>query len=151
VAKNKASSSRVIEWIFAVLAAFVCTIVPAQFTLSELTIPFRGFQDIFPTPGVYFIEITLLGVACLVAVYKDHPDRKSLWNSVPWICAGITLAFVILGAWTIGFFLIPALIAFIIVGILMDRRKEGDSGLHFIYLISSGVAQSLIVLLAVSI
>jgi hypothetical protein len=149
--RKRKSSPRIFEWIFATGALLICFIVPALFTINQISIPSSSVRDILPFPALYFIEIASLGIACLVAVYRDDQNQKSAWNAVPWLCAGINFAFVILGAWTIGFFLIPSLIAFVFVGFLMDKRKKGDIALHFIYLISAGIAQSMVVLLAVSV
>ncbi|MBE9475169.1 MAG: hypothetical protein IMY85_09790 [Chloroflexi bacterium] len=52
------------------------------------------------------------------------------------------MALVILGAWTIGFYLIPAMILFSIVGILADKRTQGDLALHLIFYVSAGIVQA---------
>jgi hypothetical protein len=147
---RKLSWGRALEWILALIGSIVCVYVPGIFAISELSIPSARFMDILPFPGLYFVEITVLGLVCLYVVYRDEQNVNSKWNSVPWVCAGILLSFVILGAWTIGFFLIPAFLAFAILGYLIDKRKKGDFALHVIYLIAAGIAQSAVVFLAVS-
>ena len=135
-----------LEWMFSALGAFNCLIVPAMFTYSQYSQPGGYPADFWPFPAIYFAEIALFGFGCLISVVKNSPDRGSAWNYLPWISAGGLLAFVILGAWTIGFFLIPAMLFFIGVGIISDIRKKDNLPLHFIFFILSAMIQALIVL-----
>jgi len=167
-----------VAWVFAAIAAFNCWAVSLAFAYSELSLPFRSPGDILPFPALYFIEIAGLGIAGLFSVYfascggtaqvqttprqgifpaggdapTDAPGlsrQRSFWAAVPWICAGITLTFVILGSFTIGLYLIPAFFAYLGAGIALDWWEKGDIPLHFIYFISAGIAQSLLVYLFV--
>jgi hypothetical protein len=135
-----------LEWLFSALGAFNCLIVPVLFTFSMFPQPEDYLIGFWPFPAIYFAEIALFGLGCLVSVAKNNPDRGSPWNYLPWISAGGLLAFVILGAWTIGFFLIPAMLFFIGVGIISDARKKDNLALHFIFFIVSAMIQALIVL-----
>jgi hypothetical protein len=146
-----ATGKRTAEWVLAIIAVIVCTVIPLIFAYYQLSVPIRSFAEIIPFPALYFIEIISLGFLGMVAVYKDDPVDKPFWNIVPWIGGGIMLSFVILGGFTIGFYLIPSLIAFFFLGVLMDRRKNGNFALHFIYFISAGIAQSVIFYIVVSI
>jgi hypothetical protein len=138
---------RLFEWIFSSLGAVNCIVIPILFSYSQIQFSAGGFSNIWPLPGIYFIEIISLGIFCVIAVAMNKDGKKSFWSVIPWICSGILLAFVILGAWTIGFFLIPAMILFLLVGINTDRRTKGDIALHLIYFVSAGIAQSIIVFL----
>jgi hypothetical protein len=108
-----------------------------------MTIPDTDLRDLFPLPGFYFIEIIFLGLLCLISIFVITP-KSSLWSAIPWICAGALLAFVVIGAWTIGFFLIPAMVSFVIVGILSGRRRKSDLSLFFIYFISAAIIQGIL-------
>lgn len=134
-----------LEWVFSVLGALNCVLVSILFSFSQIQLPDGDLSNIWPFPAIYLIEITTLGFICVIAVAKNQNQPKSIWPGIPWICSGILLAFVILGAWTIGFYLIPAMVLFLIVGILGDRRIKGDIALHLIYFISGGIAQSILV------
>lgn len=135
------------SWLFAVLAAVSCLIPVILFTASQLTLG----SSIWPFPGIYFLEIILLGLLALISVMKNSPAGKHSWTSLPWIGAGGLFAFVILGAWTIGFFLIPGMILSILVGATEDRRKKDNLGLHVILLLAAAFVQAVIVLFVVSI
>ena len=85
-------------------------------TIDVFVIPmlFAMNQDpLFPLPGLYFIEIALVG---LLAAYSIFSRR---WQPVPWIASGILAAFVLLGAWTIGFYLTPAMLAYAAAAVLL--------------------------------
>lgn len=126
-------AKRIFEWIAAVIGAINCAVVPMLFI--------TGQQPLFPLPGLYFIEIMLLGLAVLVATAV----RPTAWSKpIPWIAAGILLAFVILGGFSIGFFLIPAFIAFLLVGLLADWQTGGNIGLHIGLCFVAAVVQAVI-------
>ena len=134
-----------LEWVFSILGAINCTVIPVIFTYSLSSLS-EGLIGLWPFPAIYFLEIVLFGLGCLVSVAKNSPERGSAWNFLPWVSAGGLLAFVILGAWTIGFFLIPAMLFFIGVGIVADIRKKDNLALHFIFFIASAMVQAIIVL-----
>ena len=136
---------RSLEWVFSVLGAINCILISILFSLSQIQVPGGDLSDIWPLPAIYFLEIITLGIMCVIAVAKNQDQPNSFWSGIPWICSGILFAFVILGAWTIGFYLIPAMILFLIVGIMGDRRIKGDIALHLIYFVSGGIAQSILV------
>ena len=136
---------RSLEWVFSVLGAINCILISILFSLSQIQLPGGDLSDIWPLPAIYFLEIIILGIMCVIAVAKNQDQPNFFWSGIPWICSGILFAFVILGAWTIGFYLIPAMILFLIVGIMGDRRIKGDIALHLIYFVSGGIAQSILV------
>lgn len=132
--------ARILEWLAAVIGAANCVIVPLLFAQP-------GGRD-FPFPVLYFIEIALLGVAVVlyVALRSAAPGR---WSVVPWAAAGIILAFVILGGFSIGYFLIPAFLAFTFVGVVADRQTGGPIARHFGLLLVAAIAQAAFMLLAI--
>lgn len=132
---------RWLEWFLGILAAANCAAVGIYTLLSS--------SDAWPFPGVFVLEIILAGLLNLYPVAKDLPV-ESRWHAVPWASSGITLAFVILGAWTSDFFLLPAMIAFLLLGILSDRRRKGNTGLHFLFFITAAFIQALVFFLLVS-
>lgn len=139
-----------LEWVFSILGGLNCIVIPVIFTYSLYLQPEGFLIGLWPFPAIYFLEIMLFGLGCLVSVSKNSPARGSVWNFLPWISAGGLLAFVILGAWTIGFFLIPAMLFFIAAGIIADIRKKDNLALHFIFFIGSAMVQAMIVLLVLS-
>ncbi len=141
------TSRRKLEWAFSILAALNCIIVVLFFSIAELQYPVGELLTIWPFPLLYFIEILIISILCMVAVGMLNTNSKSLWSAIPWICSGFLLAFIVLGAWTIGFFLIPAMLLLLFVGIFVDRRTQGDIPLHIIFYVGGAIAQASFVLL----
>lgn len=139
------SRRRSLEWLFSIIGALNCILVAVLFTNSQIT--GVGLTNIWPLPLIYFVEIFILGIVCLIAVAMLRHNSVSRWSGIPWICSGVLLALVILGAWTIGFYLIPAMILFLIVGILVDKRTQDDITLHLIFFVSAGIVQASLVFL----
>lgn len=137
---NLTRLTRIAEWLLAIVAVVNCIVVPFLFIQNQSTL--------FPLPGLYFIEIALSGVLGLISVVIEH-DENSPWHMVPWIVAGILLAFVVLGVFSIGFFLIPATVAFLGVGILGDRRLDRRMVYHVGLFLVAAAVQATIMLTAV--
>jgi hypothetical protein len=122
---------RLLEWIAAVIGALNCAFIPLLFAPSQ--------PQLFPLPGLYFIEIMVLGLLVLVATAV----RPAAWSKpIPWIAAGILLAFVIIGGFSIGFFLIPAFIAFLLVGLLAGWQTGGNIGKYIGLFFVAAVVQA---------
>lgn len=139
---QKSSTSRPLEWIAGLVGAVNCILVPALFAQP-------GGRD-FPLPGLYFVEITLLGVLVMVFV-TIRPRLDIRWNAFPWAAAGIILTFVILGGFSIGYYLIPALVAFVVVGVLANRQSGGATMRHIGLMSVAAVIQGAVMLLAIQI
>jgi hypothetical protein len=125
--------------VLAGLAALNCAIVPLFF---------GGQRPLFPLPGLYLIEIAALGILGLTALLLVEPVT-SFWRAVPWVAAGALLAFVILGGFSIGFYLIPAATAFFAAGFLQNRI-QGDPVTRYLglFLIAAVVQATVMLLLA---
>jgi hypothetical protein len=134
----KVDVKRVAEWIAALIGAINCIYVSAAFAQP-------GQRD-FPLPGLYFMEIALLGLLVLGFV-AARPRLGERWNALPWVVAGIVLAFVILGGFSIGFYLIPALVAFTITGLLIDLQTGGLMARHLGLLFVAAMAQGTMMVL----
>lgn len=147
VEPNQTVKSRPWEWVLSIIASLNCILVVIMFAITNSSGFSQGLVDQWPFPLIYFFEIATLGILGVVAIGNLHAQVKSRWSGVLWACAGILLAFVILGAWTIGFFLIPAMLLFLILGIITDRRTGGEIPLHIVYFVAAGVAQATFVLL----
>jgi len=134
---NKSVLVRAGEWIAVLIGAVNCILVPLAFAQSQ--------ENLFPLPGLYFIEIALVGLLVLAFVAL-RPGLGGRWLALPWVAAGIILAFVFLGGFSIGFYLIPALVAFVVVGWLADRRAGGKRGMYLGLLVVAAVTQGSIMI-----
>jgi hypothetical protein len=81
-------------------------------------------KDLWLTPGLYFLEIIFLALLVLISrVVVDKPVKMDP-NVITWIAAGVLLPFVILGGFTIGLFLFPAMISFGLAAAAGDLRQR---------------------------
>ena len=110
--------ARLLEWIAALVGAVNCVLVP-----------------------LVFASLSLVGLLVLAFVVL-RPGLGVRWLARPWLAAGVMLAFVVLGGFSIGFYLVPALVAFVVVGWLADGQAGGNRGTHFGLLVVAAVIQA---------
>jgi hypothetical protein len=138
---------RTLEKTLYILAGVNCIFISMTFAYSEVTHSGGRITSIFPLPGVYFIELIAIGILCFLAVFLLNNQSISIWSGISWICSGLLFAFIILGAWTIGFYLIPGMLMLLAVSIMIDKRTQGEIALHLIYFIAAGLSQGVLVFL----
>jgi len=124
-------------WVLALVGGADCVVIPILFSLQA--------DPLFPLPGFYMVEIMLLG---LVGVYSSVLETQpaTRWRVMPWITAGVLLSFVVLGAWSIGFFLSPGFAAFILIGTLKNKRAKEEFKKHLAIFFAVLLLQSAIIL-----
>ena len=78
-------------------------------------------------PAGYLLEITVLGVGGLVSVSANGTSSPPLWGNVTWAIGGVFLSLAVLGAWSIGPSVVPALLALVtLVQIRFSLRQFGQ-------------------------
>ena len=145
--QEKNTKSFLLEWLLSLIAFINCFVVVIVFAILNSPDFIIDFPNLWPFPMIYFFEIITIAVFCTIALWVIQKTDKSNWSIIFWISSGILLSFVILGAWTIGFFLIPAMLIFLILGIRSDRRLNNDIPRQIIFFVSAGIGQSIIVFL----
>jgi hypothetical protein len=120
------------EWLAALVGAVNCIWAPLVFAQNQGTL--------FPLPGLYFIEIALLGILVLMYV-AARLGLKGRWSALPWAAAGILLAFVIIAGFSIGPYLIPAVVAFVVAGLLGNWQTGESLARHVGVFLVAAVAQ----------
>jgi hypothetical protein len=100
------------------------------------------FNDLWPTPGLFFIEIVSLGLIALFSRLGDTRTTSRDYGAITWIVSGALLAFVLLGILSIGPFLIPSMFAFALAGACGDLRKGRNMPVHIRLAFVAAVAQA---------
>ena len=136
-----------LQWGLSIVAALNCLVVVAIFLLSNTPNFPQDLLSLWPFPMIYFMEITSIGIIGLIATIKAQQEGKSNWSTVLWVSSGILLTFVILGSWTIGFFLFPAMVCFLILAINIDRKMGGDIPRQLVIFVIAGISQAVLVLI----
>ena len=136
-----------VEWILSIFAGLNCILAVVLFAFFNNPNKITDFSSQWPFPFIYFVEIITIGVIGIIAMVYLQRQEKSNWSAIFWICSGILLSFVILGAWTIGLFLLPAMVVYLVLGIRSDKRTGNDIPRHLIFFVAAGIAQALFVFL----
>ena len=108
---------RGIEWFFALLGAAVCVFVAIAFASQQL-------NDLWPTPGLYFLEIIFLALLVLLSKVVEVKPARIENSLIAWISGGVLLAFVILAGFSMGLFLLPAMLSFWLAAAAGDMRQN---------------------------
>jgi hypothetical protein len=110
-----------LEGLAARLAALACIIVSIAAWRSIAT-----YQEMWPLPGLYFVELPLVTVAVAWA-FAAH---SRLRNLLAWVGLGIVTAFSILGAFSIGMAYAPVALLLGIIAISSDLREGQPLAIH---------------------
>lgn len=103
--------------LFAFLAGINCIWVAIDFTMYAVRTP---HQELFLFPGLYLIEITILGILGIAAVWqRGQKQTLLLWNLF-----GVYLPLIVLGMWSFGLFLIPPAVFTLINALLLSKGSE---------------------------
>jgi len=116
-------STPILAWILAIFGATVCLLVAVGFGAQQA-------DNLWPLPGVYLVEVIVLGLAVVASLVLTKGINLAIRAATPWLAGGILLAFVILGGFSIGPYLFPALLAFWLVGVIVDLPRPRKIALH---------------------
>jgi len=129
-----------LERILAILAAVVCLAITLIFWSS-----ISAYQNMWPLPGFYFIEMVALSSISAFLFLRDDPRG----SSITWGTAGIISAFSILGAFSVGFFYVPVALMFGVISIIWDARNKQHLLPHLGIFFIAGIVQSALMFMAV--
>ncbi len=103
-----------------------------------------------PTGGTrYLLEITVLGVGGLVSVSANRTSSPPLWGNVTWAIGGVFLSLAVLGAWSIGPSVVPALLALVAAAILAGVRRRQKVFTQVGWFAGGVMGQAVIMVLAI--
>ena len=128
----------------AVLAIIVCLITCLVIFQSLLSDP---HQEIFPLPAFYLFEMIAASLVAAMGAFKE----SKAWNKATWAAGGIIAAFVLMGAWSIGFFFIPTAILVLITALLSWRRHHTQILIGAITYVVAFVTQIILMFAAIRI
>jgi hypothetical protein len=134
-------TSRPFERILAIAGAGICLVVTVILSGS-----IGAQQNLWPLPGLYFIEMAVLSLVCaLLAFVADNP----LSHFITWVSVGIFTGFSILGAWSVGFFYLPVAVIFAVIVIRSDLRIKRHIAAHIGVWLIAGLVQVILMLVVI--
>ena len=98
----------------------------------------------WPLPALYLLEML---AASILGVWDTWSSETRQHGAiVTWVVTGILLAFVIIGAWSVGFLFIP--VAGLLAGaaVLSDRRQGRSLVVHLGVGLGAALAQAALML-----
>ncbi|TAK13679.1 MAG: hypothetical protein EPO32_04580 [Anaerolineae bacterium] len=128
--------------IFALVALVNCLLVAIIFTSYSLSTA-NSLLEIFPFPALYLFEIAVVGILGLIAAGRANAAN----TAALWPLAGILLAFVILGGFSIGPFLLPAFFSLPLAALLSVPQAAYPPLKGMAWLGAAAVVQALWMLL----
>ena len=143
-ASLRTSSTRDLERILAVIGTAVCLIISIliwQVLSAE--------QPMWPLPDLYLLEMLaacLLGIWC---IWNSGSGASSLRGYLTWMVVGILFAFVIMGAWSVGFLFLPVAGLFTVTAVLSDLRQHEKLVFHLGAGLAAAVAQASLMLFVI--
>lgn len=133
------NKSYLAELILSFLAAAICI-------AAGLVVAAWQPGDYWPLPGAYMIEVAVVGLLGLLSRARDTGPSRMDWGAVTWAASGVLLAFVILGGFSIGPFLAPAMLALALAGLLGDLRRGRGPLPHAGLMLLAALLQSALML-----
>jgi hypothetical protein len=136
---------RSIELVLAFAGALICSGVAVLFGLSQASVG----AGLWPLPGLVFLEVIVLGQLGLLAAARQAGEGRSSWGYVPWAVSGGLAALVVLGGFTIGPYLLPAALCFLIASMIGAKRWNAQPLTAVAVAALAAVGQSLSLLLPI--
>jgi hypothetical protein len=115
---------RMLEWIFASIAAILCIGGAALLWINQAGNNPPGVS-LWPLPALVLIEIITLGLAGFLGSVVEPCQSSARWGYLAWIACGGLLGLSILGAagFSIIFLLFVPGLAFFFAALLADDRR----------------------------
>lgn len=126
------------EWFFALFGAAGCVVVVIAFASQQ-------FYDLWPTPGLYFMEIIFLALLALISKVVEIKPVKMDDSVISWVTGGALLAFVILAGFSMGPFLFPPMLSFWLAAAAGDMRQKRPILTHLALALVAAVFQAALI------
>jgi hypothetical protein len=108
---------RNLEWLSALIGAIICMGGAASVVGSQP-------GPVWPLPALVLIDWAALGLIGFIAAAIDGDAHSDRWGTVIWAVLGALVALTVLGALSIGPFVLLSALAFAATGLL--RYKRGN-------------------------
>jgi hypothetical protein len=112
---------RLVRWIFAALSAAIALGGGIGFAAQQATLP---GSSIWPLPGLVLLEWAAFGVVGFMGILLAESPYNLSWFSASWFVIGAFLPLVVLGALSIGPFVLLSLVALLIAALLTSVQLK---------------------------
>ena len=118
---------RLARWIFAALSAAISLGGGIGFAAQQAGLASAPGESIWPLPGLVLLEWAAFGVIGLMGILLAENPHALSWLSASWFVLGAFLPLVILGALSIGPYVLLSLIALLIATLLTSWQLKISS------------------------
>ena len=122
---------RAVEWGAALVGATICilgAIVTAENQLKPFGLSQSPAQTLWPLPGLVLIDWAALGLLGFVSVALSNIHQAWIWSKLTWAICGALIVLMILGAFSIGPYVMWAMLCFAIAGALAWAHQKPRLG-----------------------
>ncbi|HLO17378.1 MAG TPA: hypothetical protein VK206_21270 [Anaerolineales bacterium] len=135
------ASTRNFERFLAVIAVTLSLIISVRIWLA-----FSQQQPMWPLPDLYLLEMLAASTLAMLEILGNGRKQFRSHGILTWIAVGILLAFVVIGAWSIGFFFAPVAGLLAIAAIWSDRRHGRNLVVHLGIGLAAALVQAALML-----
>ena len=107
----------------------VCSVLAMVISLGAATAIYsteaqNGITPLWPLPGLVLLDWALVGIIGFMSTYLVLQGVKGKWLRAAWIITGTFIPLIILGAFSIGFFVLVAFILYVISTIILTVQRK---------------------------
>lgn len=109
----------------ALVLAFIGSLVASGGSLMFLVDQARmSSSSVWPLPGLVLMDWAILGILGFLSAYGSRTPSSALWRKIAWVVVGALIPLVILGAFSIGLFVLVSLLFFLGSTIFLSMQKK---------------------------
>jgi hypothetical protein len=105
---------------------------------------------LWPLPGLVLLDWVLIGIIGFMSTYLVLRGVKGKWLRAAWIITGTFIPLIILGAFSIGFFVLIAFILYVISIIILTVQRKSQWLLSFGLLMLGSIINLVLLLIMIT-
>jgi hypothetical protein len=131
---------RLVRWSFAALSAAIALGGGIGFAAQQASLASAPGESIWPLPGLVLLEWAAFGVVGFMGILLAENPSNLSWFGASWFVIGAFLPLVVLGALSIGPFVLLSLVALLIAALLTSVQLKISLPPRFKFLLIGMVA-----------
>lgn len=131
------SLSRIIQWTLGALGAGIALAGALGIGASQLDTP---SASIWPMPGLVLLEWAGLGLLGFIGLIAEGSWKRTFNLADSWFVVGALIPMMVIGAFSIGPFVLMTLLAFLVAALLASVQAKGNWLRYFKALLIGAIA-----------
>jgi hypothetical protein len=109
-----------------------------------------GMSPLWPLPGLVLLDWALLGLIGFLGAYLSFRQLSAKWLQVTWFITGAFMPLIVLGAFSIGLFVLIGFLLFVTSTILLAIRKRAKWLESFSLLMLGAICNLVLLLITIT-